>query len=155
MSLKQELKLNGDFASLEQETLLSLTRTVSVIEPAFIALFNEAGVTSQQFNVLRILNGHKGDEGMPCSEIASRMIHRDSDVTRLIDKLEKLGLAKRERPDYDRRKVLVSITQVGKQLIKKIMPKVDKIERQSVGHLKVDELKNLILLLEKIREPYL
>jgi hypothetical protein len=63
MTLKEELKMTGSFASIEQEAQLSLSRTFHVVDPMVCSVFSEAKISSAQYNVLRILNGNKGEEG--------------------------------------------------------------------------------------------
>ena len=155
MSLKEELKMSGSFRSPLQEALLSLLRTQALIEPGFNRIFSDRKLTSAQFNILRILKGNRSSRGMSCSEIGSRLISRDSDVTRLVDRLVRSGLAERHRPDEDRRKVLVSITEVGTSLVESFLPLLKKEEERSLGHLEEKDLKALITLLEKVRKPHL
>lgn len=122
MSLKEELKMSSAFRSPRQEAQLSLMRTQAILEPGFNRIFVEHGLTAAQFNILRILKGDRSLEGMTCSDIGSRLISRDSDVTRLVDRLVKSRLVDRHRPEEDRRKVLVTITSRGTELIEKLLP---------------------------------
>lgn len=155
MSLKDELKMSRNFGSVQQEALLSLTRTQSIIEPYFNAIFSEHHLTAPQYNILRILHGHTGKEGMSCSDIGQRMVTRDSDLTRLLDKLEKAKLVERHRPEHDRRKVLTKITAAGSDMLSKISPKLEKINQQTLQHMKEGDLKKLVQLLDDIRKPHL
>lgn len=155
MTLKDELKMSGTFRSPRQEALLSLMRTQAVLEPAFNRIFSAHGITNAQFNILRILKGNRGGEGMSCSDIGSRLISPDSDVTRLVDRLVKSGLAERHRPPEDRRKVLVNITPEGKALTEKLLPLLKEEEEQALGHMKQQDLQNLIKLLDQVRAPHL
>jgi MarR family transcriptional regulator, organic hydroperoxide resistance regulator len=155
MSLKDELQLSNNFASLQQEALLSLSRTNNILEFHFNSIFNNYKITSTQFNILRILKGNRNPEGMTCSDIGSRMITRDSDITRLLDKLEKSGWIQRQRPDSDRRKVLSLITEQGLALVSEITPQLDNLEKQLFQHLPEQQLTILIDLLALIRQPHL
>jgi DNA-binding MarR family transcriptional regulator len=155
MTLKDELKMSGNFRSQRQEALLSLMRTQAVLEPAFNRVFSFYGLTNAQFNILRILKGNRGSKGMACSDIGSRLISRDSDVTRLVDRLVKSDLAERHRPEEDRRKVLVQITSEGKELIEKLLPLLKVEEERALGHMAQKDLLALIQLLDRVREPHI
>jgi DNA-binding MarR family transcriptional regulator len=82
------------------------------------------------------------------------MLTRDSDLTRLIDKLVKSGYVKRERPEYDRRVVLVNITEIGKAILLELKPKVEEAEKAVFGHLSSQKIKQLIELLTEVRTPF-
>src|SRR5882672_9277108 len=100
--LQSELKQKVPFAGPEQEAYLALLRTADALESQVEAKLKEFGLTGTQYNALRILRG-AGPDGIPCSEIGERMITRDPDVTRLLDRLQKRGLVKRTRGQQDRR----------------------------------------------------
>jgi DNA-binding MarR family transcriptional regulator len=155
MSLKDELKMNRDFVSVQQEALLSLTRTQSILDPTFNAIFSEHKLTAPQYNILRILKGNTNKDGMSCSAIGERMVTRDSDLTRLLDKLEKAQLVQRQRPEHDRRKVLTLITTKGAETLRQINPKLEQANKKVLGHMKDSDLKKLNQLLNNIRQPHL
>src|SRR6266478_1928499 len=92
--LQEELKQNVPFTSREQEAYLSLLRTADALQSRVEAKLKEFGLTGTQYNALRILRG-AGEDGIPCSDIAERMITRDPDITRLLDRLQKRGLVER------------------------------------------------------------
>jgi DNA-binding MarR family transcriptional regulator len=102
-----------------------------------------------QYNVLRILRG--APQGLPCGEIASRMITRDPDVTRLLDRMEKRGLISRCRESRDRRLVLARITPTGLTLVNRLDEPVQKIHREQLGHMGKDRLRALAELLAAAR----
>src|SRR5713101_6887070 len=87
--------------SLEEAAFVSLQLTADVLARRVEKVLQSADVSPTQYNVLRILRG--SPEGRPCREIANRMITRDPDVTRLLDRLEKRGLILRRRETKDRR----------------------------------------------------
>ena len=151
MSLQEELKMNRGFESVQQEALISLARTQNVIDPFFSSIFSEFKITAPQYNVLRILKGCPDPHGMPCTSIGERMVTRDSDITRLVDKLEKASLVERYRPESDRRKVLVKITEQGLSLLKQIHPKLDQTHHALLKHVPEPELQTLVKTLAKIR----
>jgi DNA-binding MarR family transcriptional regulator len=102
-------------------------------------------LSPNQYNVLRILRGTP--DGLLCGEIAVRMISRDPDITRLLDRLEKRGLIGRCREDPDRRKVLVRIAPEGLSLLKSLDQPVCDLHRRQIGHLGRRKLADLAALL--------
>ena len=113
-----ELKQQKPFASPEQEVLLGLRMAAArVVEPWARFLRTTAQLTTHQYNVLRILRGSHPAR-LACSDIAERMIERDPDITRLVDRLERRGLVKRSRSRQDRRVVEVGITDKGLVLVR-------------------------------------
>src|SRR6202165_3546414 len=100
--LQSELKQTIPFTSREAEAYLSLLRTADALQTQVEARLKELGLTGTQYNALRILRG-AGREGLPCREIGERMITRDPDITRLLNRLEDRGFAQRPRARHDRR----------------------------------------------------
>src|ERR1700752_2153169 len=99
----------------EEAAFLDLLRTTDMLSRGLVAVLKTADLSPTQYNVLRILRG--SPEGLPCGEIASRMITRDPDITRLLDRLEKRGLISRCRETKDRRMVMARITADGIKLL--------------------------------------
>ena len=95
-------------ARTEEAAFLELLRTTDMLSRSLVKVLKTEDVSGTQYNVLRILRG--SPEGLPCGEIASRMITRDPDITRLLDRLEKRGLISRCRETKDRRMVMARIT---------------------------------------------
>ena len=149
-SLQEELKQTVPFSSREQEAYLSLLRTADALQSRVEAKLKEFGLTGTQYNALRILRG-AGAEGIPCSEIGERMITRDPDVTRLLDRLQKRGLVERSRGKQDRRVIYGKITAAGLKLLREMDAPVDKHGREMLRHVSQANLKLLIDLLEQIR----
>src|SRR3712207_9084149 len=110
--LRDEIKQARPFRSAEQEAFLNLQRTADVLMARMAEVLKTQGVSPTQYNVLRILRG-AGDEGLPCGAVAERMITRDPDITRLLDRLEKQGLIARARDTRDRRVVMASNAGAG------------------------------------------
>jgi DNA-binding MarR family transcriptional regulator len=106
-------------------------------------------LSSTQYNVLRILRG--APDGLPCGEIGSRMITRDPDITRLLDRLEKRDLISRHRQSKDRRMVMARITPGGIQLLSRMDEPVREAHRAQLGHLGRERLKALTGLLQVAR----
>ncbi|MDX2472153.1 MAG: MarR family transcriptional regulator [Candidatus Krumholzibacteria bacterium] len=149
-TLRKDLKQSRDFESIEQETLLNMLRTAGHVAGPFDRMFKEHQLSQPLYNVLRILRGQQG-EGLACSHIGDRMVTRVPDVTRLIDKLIKLGLASRERSATDRRVVLISITSRGQALLAKLDGPTTELHQTILGHMSARELKELNRLLVKAR----
>ena len=99
----------------EEAAFLDLLRATDMLSRGLIAVLKTADLSSTQYNVLRILRG--APEGLPCGEVANRMITRDPDITRLLDRLEKRGLISRSREIKDRRTVTARITPAGLKLL--------------------------------------
>jgi DNA-binding MarR family transcriptional regulator len=150
--IQAELKQAEPFSSLEEEALLSLQRTADQLQWRVSELLKWYGVSSTQYNALRILRGAK-EHGRSCGEIAERMVNRDPDITRLIDRLERRGLVQRAREKKDRRVVAARITPAGLELLKKLDPPVEDFIRNLLGHLGNQRLKTLVKLLEVARKP--
>ena len=148
--LQQELKKKKLFDSPEQEAILNILRTNDQFQNRFGRLLREFGMTSSQYNVLRILRGE--GQPMPCLEIASRMIQVVPAMTGLLDRLEKQGLVGRERCTEDRRIVYVTLTDKASRLLGSMDERVVNEHRALIGHLSRAELKELSRLLEKARE---
>lgn len=150
-ALQIELNKRDPFDSPVQEALLSIMRTEGVFAVQYERFFREHGLTSTQYNILRILRGH-GGEGLPSLEIASQMVSCVPDITRLIDRLEKTTYVKRERSSEDRRVVRVRITDAGKKLLKQLDQPIIDAEQATLGHMTKKELNELIRLLAKARQ---
>jgi DNA-binding MarR family transcriptional regulator len=150
--LQEELGKKNPFASPEQEATLNLLRTHDHLQEEFARLFQGHGISDPQYNVLRILRG-AGEGGLPCLEVAARMVTRMPDITRLVDRLERVGLAERSRTAADRRKVLVKVTPAGLDLLARLDRPVLDLHRRLLGHLTRDELAELNRLLVKARRP--
>jgi DNA-binding MarR family transcriptional regulator len=150
--LHTELKQNKPFKSLEEEVILNLARTAEYIASASAQIFKTADLTGTQYNVLRILRG-AGVEGLSCSEISERMVTKESDITRLLDRIESRGFISRERPSNNRRTVIARITDEGLQILSDLDQPVEDAQRRLIGHLGEDNLRTVNELLEQMRTP--
>jgi DNA-binding MarR family transcriptional regulator len=148
--LKQEIVQERPFASLEEEALLNLLRTSDCLNRAFHLKTRDWGVTSTQYNVLRILRGAQ-PEGLTCSAIGSRMITAEPDITRLLARLKALKLIRQRRGSEDRRVVWTVITEAGLALLKEMDPVILRLPVELLGHLEAAQLAELIRLLELAR----
>src|SRR5437016_8528304 len=132
--IQAEIKQAKPFSSLEEEALISLQRTADQLQWHASELLKPYGISPTQYNALRILRGSK-DEGLPCSEIAERMINRDPDITRLVDRLERRGLVVRSRRSRDRRVIIARITPAGLKLLQTLDGPVEEFNRRMLAHL--------------------
>lgn len=148
--LADEIAKTGRFDSEEQEAFLNLWRSCDVLMHEVEQVLDGAEVSAAQYNALRILRG-AGGEGLPCGEVARRMITREPDITRLLDRLEARGLVARRRSTRDRRVVLTGITPAGAALLDALDPRVHATHRRQLGHLGPRPLRQLIRLLELAR----
>lgn len=137
------------FDSPYQEAILSLLVAADRVNREFETRCEHYGLTAAQYNVLRILRGVH-PEGHPRSEIIARMIHSAPDVTRLIDRLERLDLATRTKSDSDRRVSLTFITPKGLKLLDEMRDEYDNINRVLADRLTEAEAHQLAQLAEKV-----
>ena len=146
----RELKQQRKFSSREQEIFLGLRVVAArIVEPWEKFLKATAELTPNQYNVLRILRG-SDPARLACSDIADRMIARDPDVTRLIDRLSRRGLVARVRGRQDRRVVEVAITDKGREVLRSLDPHVNRMPQAMIGHLGKRKLEQLGQLLEHV-----
>jgi DNA-binding MarR family transcriptional regulator len=135
--------------SPEEAAFLELLRTADMLTRGAFGVLKAEDLSLTQYNVLRILRG--SPQGLPCGELASRMITRDPDVTRLLDRMEKRGLISRSRDNQDRRMVLARITPAGLKLVDRLDEPVQKIHSKQLGHLGKERLRALGELLAAAR----
>jgi DNA-binding MarR family transcriptional regulator len=133
----------------EEAAFLDLLRTCDLLARRLAQVLKIADLSPAQYNVLRILRGTP--EGLACGEIADRMITRDPDVTRLLDRMEKRGLISRCRETQDRRMVLARITPQGLRILKNLDEPIQQVHRHQLGHLGRNRLRELGELLQAAR----
>jgi len=121
-----EIHQTKPFATLEEELLVALLRTSDVLQERFEQALEPFKISMKQYNVLRILRGAE-PKGRSCGEIGERMIAREPDVTRLLERMEKSGLLRRTRSTADRRVVMTRITPRGLKLLDEVTPELRKI----------------------------
>jgi MarR family transcriptional regulator, organic hydroperoxide resistance regulator len=148
--LQAEIAQRRPFHSIKAEVTVGILRTAALIERHFAQVVASTGVTVQQYNVLRILRG-AGPEGLPTLVIRDRMIHAAPGITRLLDKLEKAGLARRERASPDRRQVFCYITPKGLEVLAELDEEMRRADDMAVGTLDDAQQRQLIKLLEGVR----
>lgn len=137
-------------AAPEVEAYVSILRTADALAAAVEQLLKPAGLTGAQYNVLRILRG-AGGEGLACREIGERMIARDPDITRLLDRLEARKLIARARDRRDRRVIAVRITQAALRILKGLDGPVLQLHRRQLRHMGTPKLAALNRLLQEAR----
>lgn len=141
------------FDSLAQEAYLNLWRTYDRLRMAEDELFGRHDLTAQQYNALRLLRGEH-PRPLATLAIASRLISRAPDITRLLDKLDERGWIVRVRPPDNRRMVLVNITEEGLRLLKKLDKPVRECHLRQLGHMNDADLRALTALLRQARKPH-
>ncbi len=148
--IQAEIKQSRPFQSLEEEALIALARTTDQLGRQIDSLLKQYGLTGTQYNVLRILRG-AGKAGLACSDIAERMVTRDPDITRLLDRMERAGLCTRARDQKDRRVIVARITTKGLRLAAELDDPVNELNLRMLGHMGKDRLRGLLALLEAAR----
>jgi DNA-binding MarR family transcriptional regulator len=149
-TLAEALQQAKPFDSREEEVVLALQHTAArLMEPWAMFLKSRAQLTLSQYNVLRILRGARPAR-LACSEISRRMVARDPDVTRLVDRLAARGLVDRVRDSRDRRVVEIGITKAGITLLKQLDPAVQRFPRAMLAPLEPKRIDQLAVLLPEV-----
>jgi DNA-binding MarR family transcriptional regulator len=137
-------------ADLEAHVFVTLVRTADLLTRGAEALLKPHGLSGTQYNILRILRG-AGPEGLACREVGSRLISRDPDMTRLLDRMESRGLIARAREEKDRRVVKTRITDEGLRILADLDAPVKQLHRRQLRHMPGKQLRELAALLERTR----
>jgi DNA-binding MarR family transcriptional regulator len=147
MSLEKDINQKA-FRNEYQKGIINLIYTYNWLNEKLKSFLEKEDITSQQFNILRILRG----AGVPIStlQIRERMLDKMSDTSRLVDRLVLKGLAKKNVCKNDKRLVDVSISPKGKKLLEKIDTYENEMDAV-IGNLSLAEAKTLNNLLDKIR----
>lgn len=148
--LQKELKQTKPFVSREEEVYLNIQRTAEMLWSGVNEMFRQVDLTPTQYNVLRILRG-AGGQGVSCSEVSERLVTKDSDITRLLDRLESRGLISRGREARDRRVITTRITDEGLRLLAALDKPIADCHRRQLGHMGEKRLATLSKLLEDAR----
>jgi DNA-binding MarR family transcriptional regulator len=136
---------------LEEQTFLAVVRTSEQLQASVAEMLKEHGLTSTQYNAMRILRG-AGTGGLTCSAIGERMLNRDPDITRLLARLEARGLVTRRRERKDRRVIMTCISPFGLDLLRTLDAPVRQFHSRTLGHLGPVRLHSLIRLLDAARQ---
>ena len=153
MSKSTAVKSKPRFDSLQQEAYLNLWQTYDRLKSLEEDVFGQVGLSAQQYNTLRLLRSVHPDS-MPTLMLGGRLISRAPDMTRLLDRLEKQGLLRRERRPENRRVVAVRITAGGIKLLDDIHASVQECHQQQLGHMNKKALSQLVALLKQARQPH-
>ena len=151
--IQQEIHQRKPFQLLEEETSLNIARTADLLLQRMADLLKPTGISETQYNVLRILRG-AGAEGASCKDIGNRMVTRDPDITRMMDRLESRGLVIRDRDKNDRRVVTHKLTADGLDLVNSLDEPVQELHRNAMAHMSRTKLRELIALLEELRSQF-
>ncbi len=130
---------------------MSVMRTAAVLEHELNDVLKPHGLTLTQYNVLRILRG-AGENGLCGREVGERLISRVPDVSRLLERMEDVGIVRRERDDNDRRHVTARITESGRRLLESVTPQLEAVERARFGRLSESALQAMITSLAVVRD---
>ena len=112
-------------------------------------VFKQYGISAAQYNVLRILHG-AGKSGLPCSAIAQRVIDKDPDMTRMLDRLEKMGLVLRWRDIKDRRSVRAALSKAGHQRLDQLRTPISNLQRQRLSSLSDQDISTMAQTLDRL-----
>ena len=137
-------------AGLEARVFVSLLRTADALARGAEALLKPYNLSGTQYNILRILRG-AGEKGLACREVGGRLISRDPDITRLLDRMESRGLIARARETQDRRVVKTRIAAEGLRLLDELDKPVRELHRRQLRHLPSKQLRQLSNLLDRAR----
>lgn len=149
-ALEQKLKQTKGFSSVQQAVLLGLQVAAHRVWDQWTRFLKaESELTPNQYNVLRILRG-AGVAGHTSGAIAERMITRDPDVTRLVDRLARRGLVRRVRDEDDRRVVRLFITRTGLEVLERLDEPIVELPQRVLGSLSETELRQLRDLLDLV-----
>jgi DNA-binding MarR family transcriptional regulator len=148
--LQQEIRQTKAIRLLEEEATLNIVRTADVLMLALADVLKPYQLSATQYNVLRILRG-AGKDGVSCKDIGSRLVARDPDITRLMDRLEQRALVRRDRAKEDRRVVTHELTTAGLNLVNELDGPIEALHKTVMGHMKIEKLRELVALLEQVR----
>jgi DNA-binding MarR family transcriptional regulator len=148
--VQADIKQTKPFTSVEEEAFLAVQRTADLLSWRGADMLKQHGLSPAQYNTLRILRG-AGPKGLACSEIGERMINRDPDITRMLDRLERRGLVQRSREQKDRRVITTRITTAGLALVNRLDQPMQEFHRRLLGGMGEKPLKSLVRLLEAVR----
>lgn len=149
MKIETALKTNK-FKSEQHKAMLNIMFTASWLRGKVISKLKSYGISQEQYNVLRILRG-SSPSSLCAKDITDRMIDKNSNTTRIMDKLIKKGYINKSRGEIDRREVNISITTSGLELLKQI-DQEEAIDKPNYLNLSDAEAGLLSALLDKLRE---
>ena len=132
----------------EEQAFLAILCAANWLAGKSAEMLKRHGLSPTQYNALRILRG-AGTEGLPCSQIGDRMIKREPDITRLLNRMQRAGMVTRSRDPKDRRMIMARITPAGLDLLQVLDRPVEEFHRATLGHMGKTKLHSLIRLLKE------
>ncbi|RLD19412.1 MAG: MarR family transcriptional regulator [Bacteroidetes bacterium] len=139
------------FSSATQKAIINLMYTASWLSNEIEQVMKPFGISSQQFNIMRILRG-QGSRPVSLKLVTGRMIDHMSNTSRLVDKLVAKGYVRRETAECDRRQLEISLTDSGRVLLEKMSIRVDEVNHILFDHMVEDKLVTLNGILDELRE---
>lgn len=150
MKIEDEIKSTVSL-SITKKVMLNLTFTRNLIADKFSEILKPYDLSGEQYNVLRILRGQKGNP-LNMQDIQERMVTKNSNTTRLIDKLLLKEMVERKTCPANRRKIEIKITEKGLNTLSELDPLIENHDTIFTKNLTNEELEKLNSLLEKLRE---
>lgn len=148
-SIGAAIRQGRPFSGIEHQVYVALQRAAADLTQGTAALLRPFGLSGAQYNILRILRG-AGDDGLACGEVADRLLTRDPDMTRLLDRMQRQGLVTRERASHDRRVVVARITPEGRHVLAQLDSPMAALHRRQLGHIDAARLRELATLLDAV-----
>ena len=136
---------------LEEQAFLSVVKTAEALQGRVAEMLKGHGLSSTQYNALRILRG-ASPVGLTCSEIGERMLNRDPDITRLLNRLAQRSLITRRRDRTDRRVIMTCISPSGLDVLRNLDEPIREFHSRTLGHLEPTRLHSMIRLLDAARQ---
>ena len=149
MQIENAIKSIHNLA-ISTKTVVNMMYTSRIIEEAIVSILKQYDLTTPQYNVLRILRGQHGNPAN-LSTLQDRMIDKNSNTTRLVDKLIIKGWVKRNVCELNRRKIEIFITDEGLKILKQLDPIIEQNNKNILSNLSNKELEQLNSLLDKLR----
>ncbi len=151
MSINEDIK-QKEFKSAYSKAMINIIYTNNWLSQQSQEIFKSYGITTPQFNILRILRG-QFPKASTVNLLIERMLDKSSNASRIVDKLEVKGLVIRKQCPSDRRAVDVYISEQGLKLLEEMDMKMESIEQEN-NHLSEQECEELSRLLDKMRASY-
>jgi DNA-binding MarR family transcriptional regulator len=147
--IREEIKQRGPMPA-EQEAYLNVLRSADWLTRGAAEVLKPYNLSGTQYNVLRILRGAE-PEGLPCREVSERLVTREPDVTRLLDRMERGGLIARSRSENVRRVVVTRVTRHGLDVLSELDKQVVELHKRQFARFTREQLEELVHLLELVR----
>jgi DNA-binding MarR family transcriptional regulator len=148
-----QVERSGAAETPEQQTYEMIVRTASRLEGELNRVLRPFELTGATYNILKILEA-AGQAGKSCGDISDQLTAEVPDMTRLLDRLEKLGYIARARSSVDRRMVRVTLLEKGQSAVRELEPKVRECHARQLAHLEQDKLGELDSLLQLVLTKY-